>query len=327
LDAFDAVFVGTPEALSASDVDGLDAYARRRGGSVVLLLDQRTSGPYDRLIGTTTWAHADESETIVPDWDDSLRAREVAWPSELPPGARSLAVSHAVRAGSSGRPIVWTSALGKGRVIVSGALDAWTARDSTISAFAPFWRTLAARAASAAPAAIDIQAPSTLLPGERGIVTVRVRADETELPRVAESAASASLDVEGRSEQVVLAPTADAGVFRGTVVAPRTPTLARLTVSARGLTASRALSVRANGTGAHPTDASLTEAWITAHGGLLYSPARLAELAAAIAARSPRAERVTHHPMRSAWWIIPFALLLAIEWRAERRNASAFARA
>src|SRR5262249_44535190 len=49
LSLFDAVVVGSPAAMSADDADGLEAFMRKRGGSVVLLLDEVASGPHERL--------------------------------------------------------------------------------------------------------------------------------------------------------------------------------------------------------------------------------------------------------------------------------------
>jgi hypothetical protein len=65
-------------------------------------------------------------------------------------------------------------------------------------------------------------------------------------------------------------------------------------------------------------------AWISAHGGRVVPGPRLAELAPLLRASvrvAPRAE--TWHPMRSAWWIIPFALALAGEWWLRRRRGLA----
>jgi hypothetical protein len=65
---FDAVIVGAPESLGDRDVAGLEAFLRRRGGSVVMLLDRRAPGPYETLLGTTSWANdsTGKAESIVP---------------------------------------------------------------------------------------------------------------------------------------------------------------------------------------------------------------------------------------------------------------------
>src|SRR5207344_2075131 len=56
----------------------------------------------------------------------------------------------------SGSSIVWQAPAGAGRLIVSGALDAWRARAQSGSSFDHFWRRTVATAAEASPAAVQI---------------------------------------------------------------------------------------------------------------------------------------------------------------------------
>jgi hypothetical protein len=62
-------------------------------------------------------------------------------------------------------------------------------------------------------------------------------------------------------------------------------------------------------------------AWTTGRSGAVFPESRMGELSAALVAATggevlPR----RWHPMRSPWWIIPFALLLGYEWWARRRR-------
>ena len=70
-----------------------------------------------------------------------------------------------------------------------------------------------------------------------------------------------------------------------------------------------------------PHEASLVASWAGAHGGSVFPSTDLAQLPDALAAAiSPPVERRTIHPMRSGWWMLPFGLLLGLEWWARRRR-------
>ena len=55
IDAFDAVVVGAPAALSPVEVQTLEEFAHRRGGAVVVLLDGPASGPLGGLTRANAW--------------------------------------------------------------------------------------------------------------------------------------------------------------------------------------------------------------------------------------------------------------------------------
>ena len=66
---------------------------------------------------------------------------------------------------------------------------------------------------------------------------------------------------------------------------------------------------------------AVVAAWASAHGGRIVSAADLARLPDELAtAISPAAEQRTIHPMRSGWWMVPFGLLLGLEWWTRRRG-------
>src|SRR5262249_56978708 len=78
-----------------------------------------------------------------------LDASEILEAIELPAGASILATLS-----SSGRPVVWSSERGSGRLLVSGAMDAWRFRAATSAGFDRFWPSLvSALALEAEPAA------------------------------------------------------------------------------------------------------------------------------------------------------------------------------
>ena len=333
LSLFDAIVVGAPDALGEGDVAGLEAFMRRRGGSVVLLLDQRGSGPYQRLTGVREWVVTSASTgfTVIPGGADSagLRASEIAWPRSLPAGATAIARSRAVGTDSgASHPIIWRSAAGAGQLIVSGALDAWRYRDPARSAFDAFWRFMIADAADAAlpPVAVSL-GRGMLAPEERTEITVTVR--EASLAtiasnRPARATVGASLETPDGPVPIRLWPDGPIGTFRGSFRAPAAPGSYRVVVTADGSRADAPIIVATAVARPRPDDADLVAAWVASRGGLSLGEGRLAELVPALErAVRPVARRETWYPMRSAWWIVPFALALGAEWLSRRKRGLA----
>jgi len=319
---YDAVVIGAPEELSAADVVGLEAYMRRRGGSVVFLLDRRAPGPYERLTGAGAWA-ADTTgkpEPILLAGADSetMRAAELAWPARLPSGAEPMATAGA-------RPIVWSTPAGAGRLIVSGALDAWRFRDPPRSSFDRFWQTVIARAAGASPPPVALNvARQTLRPGERATATVTVRDAALSSTRPVRASAGATLVSARGSTPVRLWPGERAGTFVADFRAPRAAGLYRLVTTANGARGEAPIVVGAGSAHATPDETMLLRAWAAATGGRAIDATDAGSLASSIAAVVRPAERpVVVHPMRSAWWIVPFALALSAEWLTRRRRGLA----
>src|SRR5204863_9268152 len=129
----------------------LDEFRRRRGGGVVLLFDRRAAGPYEWLTSVSSWATDSSGKAVaiapVGADSDAMKAAELVWPARLPDGADVVATP---RDNAADRAIVWRSPVGAGRLVVSGALDAWRFRDRSVSAFDRFWQTLIAETANAA---------------------------------------------------------------------------------------------------------------------------------------------------------------------------------
>ena len=312
LSRYDAIVVGAPEALSQQDVAGLETFMRRRGGGVVLLLDQRAPGSYDRLTQVANWA-SNTGNAIVPigsiETDSALHATELAWPSRLPAGAESVT--------RGARPVIWRSPIGAGHLVVSGALDAWRFRDRAAAGFDRFWQTLIAETANASPPPLSVETSSSIVePGEAVEVHATVRDAALRSDAAAmRGSVSASMDSVG---EVRLWP-AGAGELRGSVRAPSAPGVYRIAVTADGNRAEAPIVVARDVHRASPS--GLVDSWASARGGRVVLASQLDQLEAALdeAVRvEPRME--TWHPMRSAWWIVPFVLALSGEWWMRRRR-------
>ena len=91
-------------------------------------------------------------------------------PGATVPGATVLA-----RVAGSNEPVVCLIPHGAGRILVSGALDAWRYRADKDSAFDRFWRSAIAGVALATPPAVDVEiAPAVARPGESVRIVARV---------------------------------------------------------------------------------------------------------------------------------------------------------
>jgi hypothetical protein len=317
LDDFDLIVAGAPDALSAADVDRLAAFARR-GGVVCLVMDRIASGPFERLTAVKSWT---ERQSATPVGVDSGSARL----------GKLLATDLAVATlDSTATPVatalngavVWQSPLGSGRIVTSGALDAWRQRAASGNDFDRFWQTLAADAAAAARRPIDVRLGQRLFaPGER--MAVRVALGDPAAAVRGETHVTARLDGPGGSTPVRLWPDRP-GVFIGSSTAPLTPGEYRLSVSGAAGTASdrsETIELLVAEDTASVSDPAMLAAWATAHGGAAFTADQIDALAQAIGRRVRPVDQVTRiFPMRTAWWLPPFALALAGEWWLRRRR-------
>ncbi|MEP6835662.1 MAG: hypothetical protein ABJB74_19905 [Gemmatimonas sp.] len=330
VDLYDAVVVGAPESLSERDVQGLESFLRRRGGSVVLLFDGNKAGKYERLAEFTPFTNTANSQPAVISeiGGDSvaMRTTEWMWPNRLPVGATVLAFSDVKNANPAARrPIVWAAQAGAGRVIVSGALDAWKFRAATQSGFEKFWQqTIAAAAAGSAPA-IEIALPS--IPAEPGAevevaVTSRVAAlaDLRATSTVRAELAVAVLTDSGRTA-VRVWPTGSPGSFRGIFRAPGRPGTYSIIAAANGSSAAYPLVVTRDVRAGNTSEPGFLAAFVASHGGSVVTAAQLNDLPSLMQqALQPMPRRVVWYPMRSLWWLLPFAVALSIEWFLRRRR-------
>ncbi len=343
---FDAIVAGAPEALSARDVAGLDTFLRRRGGSVVLLLDARPSGPVDRLLGVRDWRQrrTDLGAVVTPLLADTgtLRTAEQLWPAVLPAGAEPLVHADTGSEGTSaaappaGDPVLWHTAVGAGRLVVSGALDAWRFRDPEVSSFDRVWPAIVAGVAGAAPPPVRVTVtPAVLAPNDDAVVTVTLR-------DLALAGAAGSITLAGPERPVSVSailehgsgpaitrlgvrlwPGGPAGSLRGTFRAPATPGPAHLLITAGDHHTAVPLAV--DSAPRRPTgDPGLLDAWTSARGGRVVAASDLSALPAALTeALQPARHPERWRPMRSPWWLAPFALALAADWWLRRRRGLA----
>jgi hypothetical protein len=347
LDEYDVVVVGAPEALSAADVAGLERFMRRRGGSVTLLYDRRAAGPIDRLVTVRDWAVRPDGEPVRIDRAPrigqastvpALLASAFAWPVGLPAGARPIALADgAAPDAAAARPLVWSAPVGAGRLIVSGAYDAWRFRDRDAARFDAFWRTVIGDAAAAAPAALALELDRNVArPGEpvHAGVTLRTAALGVRTgdggPVVATAIGAAIRPVsdpagmalsDAAATPLGVLPDGPAGSLAATFSAPSEPGLYEVTVHADGITMTRPLLVTRDAVAAGREERDLLAAWAAARGGAAIDAARLASLPDALEMTLDAPRRSERwHPMRSPWWIIPFAVALAGEWWWRRRR-------
>ena len=327
---FDAVVVGAAQLLSERDVAGLETFLRRRGGTVILLIDERASGPYDRLTGVRQWNAISSAAgfAVVHAGGDSARLRttSLAWPATLPAGAETLATSGgATEAGARGRPVVWRSAVGAGQIVVSGAIDAWRYRDPAQSSFDRFWRATVADAAVAGSTSIEIALDDDMLePGARAGITVTLRAlalAEGSTGTSGLDSMAATIETPSGAVPLRLWPDAGQGRFRGAFLAPRAAGTYRVSVSHEGARTDVPLVVSATATAPSPDESDLVGAWVASRGGRVLRERPRGELGPMLEdLLQPAARSERWHPMRSAWWIVPFALLLGAEWLWRRRT-------
>ena len=332
---FDAIVVGAPDALSDAEIAGLEDYARKRGGNIVLLCDGGFTPKVSRLTQASQWTSPERRRAPLPiisqtpgasGVDTVLLATELAWPSRLPRTAEVIARTVAADDSLTNRPMLWRIPLGAGRVVVSSALDSWRYRDRARVGFDKLWQTLLAEVSSASPPAIDVRvSPAPVAPGEDIDVDVTLRdlaLRDVAAPRDTVRASVAADIVGPRASRTAsrLWPAGNIGEFHTSVRAPRDTGVYRVVISFGGLSADASLVVAHTVSRPTPSDIDLLESLAASRGGKVVSAAALDGLAPAIAAIVRPASRAeTWHPMRSVWWILPFALALGAEWLLRRR--------
>lgn len=349
LEPHDLIVVGAPERLSAPLASALEGWVRG-GGSLILLPDDLPEDgapprPWEELAGVSAWVveeHDDPLDLTLrgmpgdePPEGPALRARLTSRPRVAPPGIRPWAVD------GEGRPLIWSRPLGEGRVVVSGAHDAWHFRTEPSSDFARSWRAMAAEAAALVPPPLELHlAPGAttgavaadLLPPPGGSLALPpgapLRLSAVSRHRGAPGGSQGAPGVEGVVEAgdsehpLAFRPTTTAGVLEATFTAPDAPGTAWIEVNYAGDRARLPLVVAPRAAEADPgSDPAFLALWSRARGGALF-PAREGDaLVDALEAALDLERRPEgYHPMRSPWWIVPFALLLAGEWWIRRRR-------
>ena len=314
LDRFQVVVIGGLERLSAGDAHALERFMRERGGAVIAIPDQRVdAGPARDLIavGDVVERLLEQPAKLTTAPAASLQASEFLVVRALPPGGDIVARLP----GNEAQPVMVSSPRGDGRLLFSGAMDAWRYRAADSGAFDRFWQSTIAGLALAVPPPIAIEVePPLLRPGESADVIVRIRARDV-------TAVSATIDGD---QPVRLRPEPATGVYQGRFTAQGRA--ARSTVEVRvagaqSADASRTFLVQRDVQRVRPTAAPSLAMLATSHRGVDVTPQRLGDLERFVrnAITPPRVTSVVH-PMRSVWWIVPFAACLSAEWWLRRRR-------
>jgi len=315
LSRFDVVIAGAPEDLRREEVEALWQFVDRRGGTLVLLPDRMPTGPYaERLPGKVSEHLLNEPRSLDP---PGVLASELLAMTALPRGGRAIAALN-------GAPVIVSWPVGDGRIILSGALDAWRYRADPKSRLAGMWREELLTAALHAPPPIAIGLhPAVVRPGSEVHLEVRLRrtewADpgpaprETRLPGIAARIS----DSRGQLQTIRLWPRAEPGLFGG-----------EFSVAAAGVHAVRVE------TDQHAAETTLL---VDASAALpaipRMDPGPVAALTGGVTGTASEMNRVVQHlsslprgqrlasirPFESAWWTVIFAGLLCGEWALRRR--------
>jgi hypothetical protein len=315
LSRFDVVIAGAPEDLLREEVEALWQFVNRRGGTLVLLPDRMPAGPYaERLPGKVSEHLLNEPRSLDP---SAVLASELLMMTPLPRAGRAIGALN-------GAPVIVSWPVGDGRIILSGALDAWRYRADPKSRLASLWREELLTGALHAPPPIGIVLrPAVVRPGGSVHLEVRLRrtewADsdpatrETRLPPVAARIS----DPAGQLQTIRLWPRAEPGLFAG-----------EFSAAAAGVHAVRVE------TDQHAAEAALL---VDASAALPASPRLdlepVAALTGGVTGTASEMNRVIQHlsslpgrqrpalirPFESAWWTLIFAGLLCGEWALRRR--------
>jgi hypothetical protein len=301
VDPYDVVVVGGPDALTRNEVASLERYVRQRGGSVVLLADRKPAGPMLEL------SPADGFEEVLMQRPATLtrdlRASELSIPVRVRSGWEKIAADGA-------RPVVLATSLGRGQVVFSGALDAWRHREGS-----RYWTDLLASYAALTPRPVSVRfEPRVARPGDPIEIVAEVIASD---PADQDPGLIARMG----DRSVRLWPGGEPGIYRGAARAPLEDGVATAGLEHAGVRATAQLFV--NTSVAQPwsaRDAAL-EAIATASGGMTVGPGDVDRLATEVERHAKPATTVrTLRPLRSAWWMLPFAGCLAAEWAQRRRR-------
>jgi hypothetical protein len=323
LASYDAVVVGAPEDLTATEVAALATFCERRGGAVVFAPDRLPSGPYAAMLSPAGFDEVllEKPAALGGAIATGIRGSEFALPKRLTAGAVALASLP----GADARAVILSVPRGRGRIVFSGALDAWRYRASRSDdvAFSHFWTGVIANLAASSPrrASISVR-PAAASPGDRLKVHAAIdpqafQAGGGEGPAV--SAALVSRD--GMQHFVRLWPGAETATFDGEIIAPG-PGMYDARLSVAGTMVDTALLI-ADGIRQPPVydDDSLRLIAATT-GGVVADLSDTTALQRHLRELPRRDESRTVHPMRSAWWSLPFAAVLCAEWALRRRRGA-----
>lgn len=314
LTAFDLVVVSTPETLSDRSASSLEIYLRDREGAVVVVPGEQRAPVLARLTGVFNWTFERRptlEQVTAP--AGSWTASEFLWPDLFAAGTEPLTGCLSPR-----RCAVWRVPLGGGRVIVSSALDGWRTRGAEASAFGSFWRSVVGDEATATPRPIAISLSSRT-----------VESGATVYANIEAVATVGTLRAEWQNTEGIVQPVrlwpiqsrSHAAEFR----APMVPGRYRLVVTAPGHEARAEFMVVEPGQISDPVPAGTAQlvAFASSRQGAVIPMSALETISTRLSSAAPTtAHNIPSNPMRSPWWMIPFAGFLAAEWWSRRRRGA-----
>jgi hypothetical protein len=308
---YQAVSIGAPEALTAGDVAGLERFLRDRGGAVILLFDEAPRGGiYDRLTGVDRWSAATTQApvTAVGSGDTlAFRLTEAAWPATLPLNA---IIRASAKVSQAEHPVVWSTMVGQGELILSTALDAWKYRDPAATGFEQFWEASISRAArdAAAPVRVEI-IPNLAHPGEE--LTIRATTRDT-LPVIGEE------NLGDIFRPIEMRRSGGPHDWEGTHIANQRPGEYEVSVGRDEAAGMAGYAVREDFTPFVRDDSVAIAAIARTSGGIITGPENVEREVRARVMGTRRME--AWRPMREPWWVMVFAGLLGLEWFGRRRR-------
>jgi hypothetical protein len=327
LSPFDAVLIGAPEELRQSELEALRTFARIRGGAIVFLPDRRPAGRYLDLIPSARFDEVlvDSPIAIQSIAGAPLRASEIAVYRASLAGVSVLA-SIELSNDRGTRPVVLEWPIGAGRMVFSGAMDAWRFRAAPDDGFGRFWRSRIAEAASAAPARLEASiVPGVPRPGQD--VTIRARIRHTELERSTDGTRTPAVRARlvgpnSRDESIRLWPTAEVGVFEGRFEAPPPGSYDLQVTTATGASADEVVTVVADSRdGVNPGESDDAFRLIAAStGGVAVEASDLTPLERLLRGLTSGEVERPIRPARSMAILLLFVGLLAAEWTIRRRR-------
>lgn len=318
-DRYDAVVIGALEGLRDADFSALDGFVSLRGGTLILLPDRQVPAAVLRRFQLPELDEVLlEKPLEVRGNGVSVRASELLLVRSPGVALQSLGL---VQQGNTERVAIAAMDRGEGRLVLAGVLDAWRYRADGSSGFDGSWRGLIADAALDAPPKLDVQVePAIARPGDTVNVSVVVR--QTELRRHGQTLSvprvTASLvGGDGRRDHIRLWPAAPVGRYEAGLVAPAA---GRYNISASIPGAGTNVPLLVDDDVVHAIDgvSRAPEHAARATGGAVVKDA--GELTRALEALDTGTQDLSSRPMRSSWWIVPFALLLCAEWGLRRRH-------
>lgn len=304
LDTVAAVIVGGPDALTAEEAGLLERYVRVRGGTLVLLPQRPAGGASANLFPGNGAEHLTATAESV----GALHATEILRWIDIPVTTTVIA-----RSGSSAA--ILSLPTGNGRIIVSGAMDAWRYRHLDSGAFDRFWTSLIARGAALGEGLQLTFDQGIAARGSRARFSVRDRRLESRA--IVEASAVSHCD--GETDTIRLWPGGASGEFVGELpAAQQGECTVEATIDERSATGSIAIGDRPS-RGTELTRTKL-ERQARASGGVVAKAGEEQKVARAITGAAKISRVVYLHPMRAPWWILPFAGCLSVEWWLRRRD-------